>query len=581
MKRRNLLLIGILTVLLMSTVVYNEAPMDSVGLPIGEGVVAEYTPHGPIIIQHDNFTGWPGSGTPESPYVIEGLNITADTTCIAMWNTSSHYVIRNCYFHYTGTGFGASPIWLYQSNNSLVENCYARTHWYAVQVEYSHNSNITNSEIVGTIYTRDSPGVRVENNFISSESSNASKVIRITPGCDNAFVYNNTIDLTGISATGLKGMEIWQNANVTVQRNYVKNVDGRGIWVSQCPGATISDNRLQGCVAGIVTELEANLVENNVVFECETGILINGDDCVVFNNSVFWNSGIGMIAGAADCTFYNNYIGFNTNDPEQGQAIEASWLNFWDDGVSQGNYWSDYDGVSDNYTVSPRQHWNGVDHYPQVFEESTIDSPSDIEYEVGDTGHAVTWNSDGTNPVRYELQRDGIIIDSDAWDGLPLMFLVSGLPVGEYMYTLTTLFESKMWVSDSVVVTVASSAGPLIELTQVSGVPDVIVDVTATVTDMSGVDEVILSYSVNGSVWTNVTMTQSGGLWVAQIPAQVADQTVEYKVYASDELGNWAVSAVMSYDLVAQQPPPVSLYIIAGVGAAVVIIIAAVMMKRR
>jgi hypothetical protein len=75
------------------------------------------------------------------------------------------------------------------------------------------------------------------------------------------------------------------------------------------------------------------------------------------------------------------------------------------------------------------------------------------------------------------------------------------------------------------------------------------VTVTATVTDSSGVAQVILSYSTDGqSTWTNATMTfQSGDDWTATIPLQATNTTVDYKVYARDIVGNWATSTTDSY----------------------------------
>lgn len=583
MKTRNLFILGILAVLLMSTIGYTGTTLVPIEPKNDLAMVAEYTPHAPILIEHDNFTGWPGSGTPESPYIIEGLNITADTPCIIVYNTSSFFVIRDSFFHYTGGLMSGPSIGLYQSNNSLVENCYARSHRYSINVEFSYNSNITGNEVAGIIYARDSPGVRVEDNSITSESPNAIKGISITPGCDNAFVYNNTIDLSENSAIGLTGIEILQNANVTVQGNYVKNVNGRGILVSQCPDAVISDNTLQGCLIGITVEIDAALVENNMAFECETGILLNAHNSTAVNNAVFWNSGIGLLAGAANCTIYNNYIGFNTDDPEQGQAYEASWLNFWDDGVSQGNYWSDYDGVSDNYTVNPGLWWNGVDHYPMIFEESVINNPADLEFESGDAGHELSWTSDGTLPESYELVRDDEVVEIDVWDGSVLTFSLDSLPVGVYHYTLTTHFESRMDASDEVTVTVAVVAGPDIDVEGVVGVtPHVVVEVSATVSDMSGVAEVILSYTLDEIQWTNITMSQSSGQWVAEIPGQPNGTVVGYKVYARDTLDNWAVSSSESFSVIALPTPDmVTLYLIVGAGVAVVVVLAAVFMKRR
>ncbi|MCK4567095.1 MAG: SBBP repeat-containing protein, partial [Candidatus Thorarchaeota archaeon] len=79
------------------------------------------------------------------------------------------------------------------------------------------------------------------------------------------------------------------------------------------------------------------------------------------------------------------------------------------------------------------------------------------------------------------------------------------------------------------------------------------VTATASVTDSGSatISEVVLSYSTDGqSTWTNVTMAyQSGNDWTANIPQQSWQTTVNYKVYARNDLNHWIISGVTSYDV--------------------------------
>jgi len=83
------------------------------------------------------------------------------------------------------------------------------------------------------------------------------------------------------------------------------------------------------------------------------------------------------------------------------------------------------------------------------------------------------------------------------------------------------------------------------------------VTVLASVTDIvSGVKEVILSYS-GGTTWKNETMTLKDELYRATVPAFPYNTKINYRVYASDNIGNWAApSSVYSY-VVADPYPPV------------------------
>lgn len=62
----------------------------------------------------------------------------------------------------------------------------------------------------------------------------------------------------------------------------------------------------------------------------------------------------------------------------------------------------------------------------------------------------------------------------------------------------------------------------------------------------SGVKEIILAYN-NGTVWMNVTMSFQDGLYVATIPELPYGTVVQYRVYAVDNAGNWAVMDIYSY----------------------------------
>lgn len=72
--------------------------------------------------------------------------------------------------------------------------------------------------------------------------------------------------------------------------------------------------------------------------------------------------------------------------------------------------------------------------------------------------------------------------------------------------------------------------------------------------DLTGVQNVILSYNSSGVVWTNLTMTLTGGnTYEATIPAMPSETLVNYKIITCDNIGNEAASAIDSY-VVASYP---------------------------
>jgi ribosomal protein S11 len=66
--------------------------------------------------------------------------------------------------------------------------------------------------------------------------------------------------------------------------------------------------------------------------------------------------------------------------------------------------------------------------------------------------------------------------------------------------------------------------------------------------DLSGVQKVILSYNSSGVVWTNLTMTLSGGnTYIANISAMPSQTLVNYRIVAYDNIGNEAIGGNLSY----------------------------------
>jgi parallel beta-helix repeat protein len=142
-------------------------------------MIVAYTPHPPIVIYHDdNFTqqGWPGDGSAENPFTIEGLEIDlggAIGYCINITNTRVNFTIKNCYF----TGANVPSFWVDSAGVYL--------------------KNVTNGDIVNNICTnnwyaislRNSTGSIVANNTCSY---NLDRGICLEQGSDYTIIKNNT-----------------------------------------------------------------------------------------------------------------------------------------------------------------------------------------------------------------------------------------------------------------------------------------------------------------------------------------------------------------------------------------------------
>ncbi|MFW9845595.1 MAG: NosD domain-containing protein [Candidatus Thorarchaeota archaeon] len=140
----------------LSTSVVSESTVES-------HTGTRYNEHPRITIFGDTefaAQGWPGDGTPTDPFIIENLNITADSeNCIMIFNVSIYFVIRNSIF--TTSGEFADNIQIISSRNGIIDNCTITGGRYGVYISSSSGITVANSTIYGstsigiTVYTSD------------------------------------------------------------------------------------------------------------------------------------------------------------------------------------------------------------------------------------------------------------------------------------------------------------------------------------------------------------------------------------------------------------------------------------------
>ena len=134
-----------------------------VGLAGPPGPAPAYTPHAPIqIFSNGDFTAANGvvrgSGTAGDPYMIEGWEIAAASSGIAIRDTDKFFVIRNVYIH--GSPMGYSWVWLGFLSNGRVEDSLFTDNWaaafgnYVTNVTFARNNATRNVEGFGVAYSR-------------------------------------------------------------------------------------------------------------------------------------------------------------------------------------------------------------------------------------------------------------------------------------------------------------------------------------------------------------------------------------------------------------------------------------------
>jgi C1A family cysteine protease len=88
-----------------------------------------------------------------------------------------------------------------------------------------------------------------------------------------------------------------------------------------------------------------------------------------------------------------------------------------------------------------------------------VDHPSDISFIEGASGHKIVWSPSSEQPVKYDIYKNGTIIDSGNWNGSSISWSLDNLAVGTYNFTLVVFDYYEQEATDTVMVTVQSTAG--------------------------------------------------------------------------------------------------------------------------
>ncbi|MHA1964587.1 MAG: hypothetical protein ACXACG_03235 [Candidatus Thorarchaeota archaeon] len=87
-----------------------------------------------------------------------------------------------------------------------------------------------------------------------------------------------------------------------------------------------------------------------------------------------------------------------------------------------------------------------------------VESPDDIAYEEGESGHSITWNATDQNPGGYMVLKDDVDVQHGFWNSSSeeIMVNADGLSAGSYNYTIVFYEASGNYTSDTVMVDVSA-----------------------------------------------------------------------------------------------------------------------------
>ncbi|MGY5852549.1 MAG: NosD domain-containing protein [Candidatus Thorarchaeota archaeon] len=318
-KNRGLFLISFLLVGMMLPV------MTGTLLPTTQQVVepvfvpSELTPHSPIEITSDaEFASqaasesWAGNGSETAPYVIENLNITTEDVAIHISNTSSYFIIQDCYLttqsdEETSNESLWSCILFLEVSNGLIDNCTVRSQRAAIGIVGSTNCEVKDSDLEGggtfvTVWTNYATQCIVTNNTIHGMlSSFESSDIHIS--------FNR---LTGYSIWGVN----LQDSTISNNTVYSMRFEGHdtiiannslrdSIQIYDSHNLDILSNTLADGMIWIYGEFEVFWTSHTILNNTGDGKpIIYVKDVMDLSFNVSTNHQV-IVAGVTNCTFYD------------------------------------------------------------------------------------------------------------------------------------------------------------------------------------------------------------------------------------------------------------------------------------
>jgi len=231
---------------------------------------------------------------------------------------------------------------------------------------------------------------------------------------------HNTIENTTIIDTN-QGIHLWWlTQNNTLLSNTIYSFEDNGIYVEQSSYNLLCNNRINTCgsTGMYLTDSHHNTISGNLITDCTFSgiILINAESNSIFENSMK-NNNYGLFSVSTNNHMYHNNFCCNTIN-----AIDSGVNTWYNTDLSEGNFWSDYDGVDDNddgigdtpHSISGGEN---QDEYPLMNTLILGDIDNDCDVDQSDLGILLAaWDSYPGDPnwnPNADLDGDNYVGQSD------------------------------------------------------------------------------------------------------------------------------------------------------------------------
>ena len=312
--------------------------------------------HDPIDIQNDTAFHtiatnemWDGDGSPETPYIIEGYNITSNTVGIKIYHVSFSFEIRSCYI--------ASPIpWtfigidIYDAPEVSIYDTMIEIKHRGMQLEDIGSLSISNCTMRDiedeSIYLLWTEGATIDDCDIYNTYGTGIYI----QYCNDTTITNNYFTTITMGS----GIHTDNSFFVTILGNDIYNCSNHGIWAYESHSITIESNNIHDNHGGVIVMCGilldnsngASIVGNDIFDNALNGIYIYYSDwAYVFNNHIYGNAEHGIdVYVSANGTIWQNNIHENGWWPIMVNSLCGIYLGF----------------DANNWVVRNNQIWNNT-----------------------------------------------------------------------------------------------------------------------------------------------------------------------------------------------------------------------------
>ena len=298
----------------------------------------------------DNYASalsWDGDGSPDTPYINEGYNITDNGDCILIQDTSRAYEIRNCYISSIGGDHGngivihnATQVGIF---DTIVESKSDGIILDDVPAPYIRNTTIHGC---GTgLFAALCPGLTIDD----------SRIYEIFDYCIALLLSNNSmiVDSEIYDTIVGPGIRLDVSYDAVIMNNHISDCMSSGVWAVDSPYLTVENNIIHDnsfftgpmCGVHLDNSHHASIVGNEIYDNARNGIYVFfSDNVYIFDNEIYGNSDHGIdVMFCMDGEILQNNIHGNGWWPVMTNSLCGIYL-----------------GPSLDYTIADNMIWNNT-----------------------------------------------------------------------------------------------------------------------------------------------------------------------------------------------------------------------------